>query len=199
MAPYMATVIPQETPFGLPQKKYDVILADPPWPYYGSPDKWGAAGKYYSLMGSDMIWNMRVRDLLYPHSVVFLWATGPQLALAVETLNYWGCYYRGLGFVWIKTKKDGTPIKAQGVRPSIIKPLTELVLCGSPTYQGRPMPIASEAVQQTVFAVRREHSRKPDEVYERIEALYPEASKIELFCRGKPRVGWTGWGDECET
>jgi len=44
---------------------------------------------------------------------------------------------------------------------------------------------------------RREHSRKPDEVYQIIDQMYPELSKVELFCRGEPAQGWTGWGNEC--
>ena len=73
--------------------------------------------------------------------------------------------------------------------------MTELVVAGSTVALGRPLPLASESVCQTVFAPRAEHSRKPDAVQERIEAMYPVAHKLELFARRR-RVGWDAWGDE---
>ena len=180
-----------------PIDKYDVVLLDVPWDHYGSPNKMGAAGKHYDLMPDDEVLVLPVSTLLHDNSVVFLWATGPRLDLALECLRHWGLYYRGVSFVWVKCKADGTPIGAQGVRPSIVKPLTEFVVAGSPQKRGRPLPLASESVVQTVFAPRREHSRKPSEVQDRIDDLYPNASKIELFCRGIPRANWHGWGKEC--
>ena len=88
-------------------------------------------------------------------------------------------------------------MKAAGIRPSIVKPLTELVLGFSTERTGRPLPLASESVVQTVFAPRREHSRKPAEVAKRIEMLYPNASKLEMFAR-ETREGWESWGNEKE-
>ena len=86
-------------------------------------------------------------------------------------------------------------MKAAGIRPTIVKPLTELVLGFSTEKTGRPLPLASESVVQTVFAPRREHSRKPDEVAKRIEELYPEATKLEMFSR-ESREGWAAFGNE---
>ena len=86
---------------------------------------------------------------------------------------------------------------AAGVRPYIVKPLTELVLGFSNKRTGRPLPLASESVVQTVFAPKREHSRKPDEVAERIEALYPNASKLEMFAR-TTRSGWDVFGNDTD-
>ena len=67
-----------------------------------------------------------------------MWATGPKLDFAIECIKAWGLTYRGMGFVWVKTKKDGTPIGAQGVRPSIVKPLSEYVLCVQVGSEDRP-------------------------------------------------------------
>jgi N6-adenosine-specific RNA methylase IME4 len=179
-----------------PEGQYDVVLADPPWAYYGSPDKWAAAGKFYDLMTPEEIFSLPVGDLLTPTGALFLWATGPSLETSVYALAEWGLYFRGVGFVWVKTKQDGTPIGAQGVRPSFIKPLTEFVIIGSKAKRGRPMKLASEAISQTVFAPRREHSRKPVEVRERIEALFAgDLKKIELFSR-EMTPGWDHWGNE---
>lgn len=135
------------------------------------------------------------QHVLSDRGVLFLWATAPRLDFAVDVLREWGLVFRGVSFVWVKTKKDGTPVGAQGVRPSIVKPTCEFVLAGSKVAKGRPMPLDDESVRQVVLASRGAHSAKPVEVHERIEVLYPEASKLELFARGC-RDGWDCWGDE---
>jgi len=179
----------------LPKGLYDVILADPPWSYYGQQDKWGAAAKFYDLMPDGDIASLPVSRLAKRESVLFLWATCPRLDVAIDTMRAWGFTFRGVAFVWVKTTKDGRPIGARGVRPSIVKPTTEIVLAGSMTTKGRPMPIASEAVRQVVLAPVGRHSAKPTAVAERIEELYPSAKRVELFARER-RNGWDAWGNE---
>lgn len=179
----------------LPSEKFDVVLADPPWSYYGAKDKWGAAAKFYDTMSDEDILSLDVRSLLKPTSVLFLWATGPRLDLAIRTLGSWGVHYRGVAFVWVKASKAGKPYGARGVRPSIVKPTTEFVLAGSMAKAGRPMPIADEAVAQVVLAPPGRHSEKPDEIQARIERLYPHGSRVELFARRR-RAGWEAWGNE---
>jgi N6-adenosine-specific RNA methylase IME4 len=73
------------------------------------------------------------------------------------------------------------------------------VICGSTAQNGRPIQLASESVCQTIFSPKREHSRKPDEVRERIDQLYPNATKLEMFSRGPGRDGWDLHGDEIGT
>jgi N6-adenosine-specific RNA methylase IME4 len=179
----------------LPDGEFDVIVADPPWTYEGSPTKWGAAGKEYECMSNMDIFHLRVGDLLTERGVLFLWATCPKLDVAMDALANWGLHFRGVAFVWVKTTSVGVPIRAQGVRPSITKPLVELVLAASPVRTGRPMPLGSEAVCQTVFAPKGEHSVKPDGVQTAIETLYPNALKLEMFAR-RARSGWSNWGLE---
>ncbi|MDE2469199.1 MAG: hypothetical protein KGL35_10780 [Bradyrhizobium sp.] len=174
---------------------YSVILADPPWDHYGPPDKWAAAGKHYPLMTDDEIARLPVPSLLTQRAVLFLWCTSSTLARAITLLDRWDLHYRGVAFVWVKTARSGLPIGAQGVRPSITKPLTEFVLAGSTSPRGRPLPLSDEAVRQTVFAPRAEHSTKPDEVHASIERMYPAFPKAELFAR-RPRTGWACWGNE---
>lgn len=175
---------------------YDVVVTDPPWSYHGAQDKWGAAAKFYPTMADEDLAALPVRDILAPRAVVFMWATGPRLDAAVDLLRAWGLHYRGVAFTWVKTRKDGvTPIGAQGVRPSIVKPTAEFVLAGSTVAKGRPLPLADEGVPHVVLAPRAEHSRKPDEVLERIERLYPQARRLEMFARRR-RAGWDAWGNE---
>lgn len=181
--------------FVLPDQRYDVVLLDPPWSYHGQQDKWGAAAKFYTTMSDDELVKLPVGDLVFRHSVVFCWATSPRLDFAVDCLRAWGLHYRGVAFVWVKTTRAGIPIKAQGVRPSIVKPTCEFVLAASPSAKGRPMPLSSESVVNTVLAPVGAHSEKPEAVQDRIEQLYPDASRLEMFARRR-RPGWDCWGDE---
>jgi len=152
--------------------KHDVVLADPPWRYHGQQDKWGAAAKFYPTMSDEEL-----------------------LAFNIRCLDAWGLTYRGLSFVWVKTRADGAPIGAQGVRPSIVKPTCELVLAASAVKKGRPLKLHDESIRQIIMAPKTEFSRKPDDVHEAIERMYPTASKIELFAR-RAYPGWACWGNE---
>ncbi len=175
---------------------YDVIYADPPWNYpQQRPGGMNNAADHYDVMSLEDIAALPEWKLLNKPGVVFMWTTSPMLEESMELSKMLGLHYRGIEFVWVKTKKDGSPMGAAGVRPSIVKPLTELVLGFSNKRTGRPLPLSSESVVQTVFAPKREHSRKPDEVAERIESLYPSASKLEMFAR-TTRPGWDVFGNE---
>lgn len=179
-----------------PTEKFDVVLLDPPWSYYGQQDKWGAAAKFYPTMTDDDLLQLPVPSILADKSVVFMWATSPRLDFAIDLLRHWGLTFRGVAFTWVKTRQDGvTPIGAQGVRPSIVKPTAEFVLVASNVSKGRPLPLHDEAVRHVVLSPRTEHSRKPDEVHRSIERLYPDAKKVELFAR-RPVDGWQVWGNE---
>lgn len=175
--------------------KYDIVLADPPWDYYGSTTKNAAAGKHYSLMPDEELLSFDIWQWLAPKGILFMWVTCPRLDFGIKCIETWGLHFRGVPFVWVKTRQDGNIIGAQGVRPSIVKPTTEFCIAASAVKKGRPLPIADESVAQVVLAQRGRHSEKPKEVQERIERLYPDASKIELFAR-TPRDGWDRWGNE---
>jgi N6-adenosine-specific RNA methylase IME4 len=179
-----------------PEKKYDVILIDPPWLYEGQNKPKG--NDYLSMPDIDIAL-MPIRDLLKTNGMLFLWATCPKLDLAILTLRRWGLHYRGVAFNWIKVhRKTGLPMHGgHGIKATTTKPHSELVLCASrkKPNSGRPMPLANECVGQLVFAPRREASRKPDEVKDRIEELYPFASRLEMFAR-EETYGWDSWGYE---
>ena len=177
---------------------YDVVLSDPPWSYHGQQDKWGAAAKFYSTVSDTDLIEL-ARPPLTPRGVLFLWATCPRLDAAMTLIDAWGLTYRGVAFVWVKTRKTdpSVPIGAQGVRPSIVKPTTELVLAASPVQRGRPLPLSDEGIRQVVLAPKTEHSTKPDAVAHAIDRMYPSASKLEMFAR-RPRSGWAVHGDEVD-
>lgn len=153
------------------------------------------AADHYPVMSTPDIALLPEWSSLAKPGVVFMWATSPMLGDAFALGELLGLYYRGVSFVWVKVNKKGEPYGAAGVRPTIVKPTTEFVLAFSNARTGRPLPLASESVVQTVFAPRREHSRKPDEVRRRIEQLYPTARKLEMFAR-ETAPGWDVFGNE---
>lgn len=182
-------------PRTLGDKKYDVIIADPPWAYYGDPNKNQAAGKHYQLMSVDEM--ARLTWPLANRGVLFMWATSPKLTDALALGSLLGLTYRGIAFVWVKTNREGKPVGAQGVRPSIVKPTTELVLAFSRIAKGRPMPLLSESVPQVVMARRGRHSEKPRVVQDRITQLYGDVARLEMFARER-YAGWDAWGNEID-
>jgi N6-adenosine-specific RNA methylase IME4 len=185
----------QSIPFHAGAGPYDIVLCDIPWMYFGDANKNAAAGKHYRLMETEQVHALPVREIMSKRSVVFLWATGPKLDAAIDVIRAWDLHYRGVSYVWVKTRKDGTPIGAQGVMPTFTKPTTEFVLAATTNKRGRPFPILDLKQPQVVFAPRGRHSEKPPQVRERIESLCGERPRIELFARGRV-PGWDVWGDE---
>lgn len=184
------------TQLPFPDRKYDLIYADPPWPYYGDPDKMGAAGKEYDLMTLDEIRSLPVGDLANRPSVLFMWTTSIHIPSALSVMEAWGFQYRGMGYVWVKTTLAGKVIAGMGVRPSFTKPTSEYLLVGSTNRRGRTFPLASESQPQVVLHPRLAHSEKPEVFRELIDGLFaPSLDKIELFARTRV-AGWDGWGLE---
>lgn len=175
--------------------RYEIIYADPPWSYYGDPNKDQAAGKHYRLMDRQEIAAIAVRAMAADRAVLFLWATCPRLHDAMYVMAQWGFYFRGVAWVWVKTRNDGGIIAGQGIRPSIVKPTTELVLAGSMTAKGRPLPLLTESMGQVVLAPRGRHSEKPAIIRDNIVKLYGDRPRVELFARDRV-PGWDCWGDE---
>lgn len=183
----------------MPNGPYRVIMADPAWPYTGAPDKMGAAGNHYEMMSWDHLKAMPVREeLAHPDGAVCLmWATGPWLDQQIDVLKAWGFHFRGVAFVWVKTAKDGRIIHGQGVRPTFVKPTTELLLLGSTRKAGRAFPLASEATGQVVLAAREGHSVKPQIFRDKILEVSGDVSRIELFARRRVE-GWDSTGIELD-
>jgi N6-adenosine-specific RNA methylase IME4 len=180
-----------------PDQRYQVILADPPWLYYGDPNKDQAAGKHYQLMSTADISALPVPSITAPSAALFLWATGPRLPEALEVMKAWGFHYRGIAYVWAKSRRDGGLIHGQGVRPTFTKPTSELVLVGSTCRRGRPLKLLTESQGQVVLAPRGRHSEKPAVFRELIVELLGDATRIELFARQRAD-GWDAWGNEVE-
>ena len=80
-------------PLVLPRRGYEIIYSDPPWAYFGDPDKPQAAGKHYSLMPTEEIISLPVKSFCAKNAVLFLWATGPKLPEALKVMAGWGFHF----------------------------------------------------------------------------------------------------------
>jgi len=183
------------------QPKYDVILSDPPWFYnsrkagnernYRETRFGGGAEKHYQLMKDAELLAMRpqIDQWAADNCALFMWATCPRLDSAIELIKGWGFRYCTVAFVWEKVNKgNGDTTKNPGYYTASN---AELVLLGCRGSMRPEQPM----IRQIVKGPRREHSRKPDEVRERIEQMYPAAKRIELFARQRV-AGWDAWGLE---
>lgn len=163
---------PSEGPFS-------VILADPPWDYMGEL----AVG--YPVMKLEEICAMPVDDLAAEDAVLFLWCSASLMQEALDVIKAWGFTYKTQA-IWDKK------FAGQGV---YFRLQHEVLMIAT---RGQLPQVPPSSCPASVFASpREEHSRKPECSYELIEQMYPELNKIELFCRGNPRAGWAGWGNEC--
>lgn len=180
---------PHWPPF--PDRKFSVIYCDPPWDYGGQRQHGGegtadtgGAEAHYPTVDLAMLKALPVWNLAQENCLLFMWATSPHLDQALDLLKAWGFAWATVGFVWDKQRTNpGFYTLSQ----------CELVLIGKRGVI--PTPRGSRNERQFVSQLRGEHSEKPDEVRDRIAAMFPELPKIELFAR-VVRPGWTCWGNE---
>jgi len=175
---------------GLIHKKYQIIYADPPWSYNDKNCN-GAVGKHYTTMRLQDICNLPIQEISDENCVLFLWATYPMYAEALEVMKSWGFEYKSIGFQWIKlNKKSLTPFFGLG---RWTRGNTEPCLIAT---KGKPQRIAKN-VFQLIQSPIRGHSQKPDEAREKIVQLMGDLSRIELFARERVK-NWDAWGNEVE-
>ena len=185
----------------LPNKKYQVIYADPPWDYGGKMqyDKTtiktenvgfekkifisSAAFKYPTLK-LNQLKELDLASIADDDCILFMWTTGPQMANSIELGEAWGFEYKTVAFVWDKMiHNPGRYTLSQ----------TEFVLAFK---KGRfPQPRGARNVRQMLSVPRGRHSEKPQEVIAGITKMFPSQNKIELFARNN-YVGWDNWGLE---
>lgn len=174
---------------------WNLVLLDPPWRYYDPRAAVSGAHQHYPTMSDEEIFELPVQSIMARKSILFLWATSPRLHIAYKAIEAWGLVPRGVTQVWVKETKGGAPLGATGPCPTTTKPTCEFLLVASRRSRGRPIPLADQSVSQVMFAPRGRHSEKPIGVIERLERMYPDARKIELFARSQ-RKGWDAWGNE---
>jgi N6-adenosine-specific RNA methylase IME4 len=167
----------------LPDDKFQVIYADPPWKYGNSmPDYFTEQANHYPLMTIQELCEMPIKDIADKNSVLFMWVTSPILEECFQVINTWGFKYK-TSFIWDKVKHN------MGHYSSVRHEL--LLLCIRGSY-----PKESQNLRDSVYTEdRTEHSKKPDYFYGLIEEMYPTGKKIELFSRNK-REGWDSYGNQ---
>jgi len=174
-------------------KKYRVIVADPPWHFKSnSRAKPGRNPmRHYDCMSLIEIAALDIEKYAADESGLFLWIPGPLLAVGahIDVMHYWGFKPSGIAFVWIKTNKDGSLFTGSGFTT---RKNAEFCLLGK---RGRSIR-RDKSVHEVIIEGRREHSRKPEQFYQRV-MQYAAGPYLELFARQK-RKGWTCVGDQVD-
>jgi len=186
------------------KKRYEIILADPPWKYNsrmaeGKGAKRSSSDDYYNTMTIDEIKKLKVKDILSKDSMLFIWGTWPKIREVFEVIDAWGFTYKTCAFVWVKRNKLYNEKRAM-LRGGIddfmgqgrwSRGNSEFCLLAT---KGKPKRLSAD-VRQIIYSPIRAHSQKPDEQYQLIERLNSCKNKIELFAR-KEFEGWDCFGDE---
>lgn len=194
-------------PFGdLQRRSFEAVCADPPW-YFRAYTKTISSRDvqhHYPVMNLEAIKALPVRDLAAPDAHLFLWATGPCLPQAFEVIKAWGFRYSGVAFTWVKLKRS---VNQSQLR---LAPLLESDLhlgLGFTTRKNAEYCLLARRgnakrmaknVREIILSPVREHSRKPEEFRDRVEAYVgPDKRIVELFARSS-RQGWASWGNDTQ-
>lgn len=183
----------------LPNKKYDVIYADPPWSYDNKSVAFKKRGKsYYSIhkleehyntLTFEEIKNLPIEKISKTNSVCFLWITNPLLPDCLDVLKNWGFKYKTM-LTWRKILSHGMGYWFKGQTEHLllgVKGNVKAFKCREPNF-----------VQASVL--HKKHSQKPEKfrtLIERATSKIPNCERIELFARTKVH-GWDSWGDELQ-
>jgi N6-adenosine-specific RNA methylase IME4 len=172
--------------------RYATILADPPWQFQNRTGKVAPEHKRllrYPTMEIQEILQLPVGQLAAAQSHLYLWVPNALVGWGLDVMRAWGFTYK-TNLVWYKIRNDGGP-DGRGVG-FYFRNVTELILFG---VRGGLRTLQPGRTQVNLFATRkREHSRKPDEIYDIIETCSP-GPYLELFARFR-RAGWRQWGNE---
>lgn len=190
----------------LPRGHFGAIYADPPWRFR----TWNkataikrrsatgtnvSAATHYSTMETDEVAALPVGATAADDCALFLWVSWPQLPDALDLMETWGFGFKTCAFAWIKAHARQLEFFNDDTRDQMgmgywTRANSEVCLLGT---RGTPKRLHAD-VRQAIIEPRREHSRKPDCVYERIERLVA-GPYLELFARNT-RPGWTSWGNQ---
>lgn len=192
----------------LERGKYAAIMADPPWhfqPWVGGGGRWNgdkkkrvytpARAPAYSTMSFEEIAALPVVELASPVATLFIWGVWYYLPQTLEIIKAWGFQYKTCAFCWQKADIRQPDIfkdqyEGQWGLGYWVRQNTEFCLLAT---RGKPKRLNAN-VQQGIITPRREHSRKPDGIHDRIERLVA-GPYVELFAR-ETRHGWDSWGNE---
>ena len=185
----------------LPNKKFDIIYADPPWHYNGKMqfDKTGkgveqidlskrifisSASFKYPTLKLEELKAIPISEIAKDDCLLFMWTTNPHLAQAIELGQAWGFEYKTVAFVWDKMTHNPGQYT-----------LSNCELCLLFKRGRIPKPRGARNIQQLIRIARSAHSEKPIQIAKAIEQMFPTQKRIELFAR-KTLKGWESWGLE---
>lgn len=166
----------------IPEGKFNVIYADPPWQYSNSGFDQSASQKYPTMTNEELYDLIeQLNPAIAEPAVLFLWVTNPFLWIGLQLLEAWSFDYK-TDMIWIKDKAPGMGWFTTSKHEHLF-----IATRGSMHPEYKP---------QSYFEAKvRRHSQKPEIMYKIIEKMYPKGKYLELFARNK-RDGWTSWGNE---
>ena len=174
-----------------PDKKYNIIYADPAWSFktYSDKGKGRSPDNHYSVMSLQDIKDLPVQDIADDNCILFIWVTFPLLKESFEVIDAWGFTYKTVGFNWVKkNKKTDSWFWGLGYWTRANAELCLLATKGTIKRQ-------SASVHQIIDTPIERHSKKPDIVRDKIVELVGDLPRIELFAR-ETADGWDSWGNE---
>lgn len=183
---------------GLKKNHYQAILCDPPWHFevWAEGSARNASSKY-PTMDMEALKALPVGDLAAENCVLFCWITWPKLIESLEVIKHWGFEYKTCAFAWLKADVSTIDMFSDPKDSDMgmgfwTRANSEVALLAT---RGKPKR-KSASVRQGIIAPRREHSRKPSGIHERIEELV-DGPFCELFCRQR-RPNWDVWGNDLD-
>jgi len=180
-------------------KKYNIIYADPPWKFGsksyqdGNRNMLDLDKTQYDTMTIEQLKQLKIKNITDNDCICFMWVTDSHLKEGIGVLEAWGFKYKTIGFNWIKQYKSGA--NCVNFAPWTLKSW-EICLIGIRGTMGK-YKIANN-IKGLLEEIRTKHSQKPQEARNRIEKLFGNLPKIELFAREKTE-GWDVWGNEVES
>jgi len=173
-----------------PNKKYNIIYADPPWRFNMRKDKRGIHFVKYATMTTDDICNLPVNKITDDNCICFMWMVFPMIREGLRVMEAWGFIPKTVGFTWGKLYSNGKPFMGMG---NWTRSNSEFCYIG---VKGKPKRL-NAGVRSLILSVPETHSKKPNRVRDDIVKLCGDIPRIELFARRKTD-GWTCIGDEVE-
>ncbi|MBD2803070.1 DNA methyltransferase [Xenorhabdus sp. M] len=194
--------------------KYDLILADPPWQYNNAASN-GAANNHYTTTDFYALTRLSIEKIAADNSVLAMWYTGNFAAEAMELAKAWGFKVKTMKlFTWVKLNKLAMDRIDKAIQEErLLDSWDFLELLNTETrmnggnytrsntedvliaIKGNGLPRQSASVKQVIYSCLGEHSQKPREVHYRLEQLYGDVPRIELFAR-ESVYGWDLYGNE---
>lgn len=193
----------------LPAGPFRLLLVDPPWAFrtHSGADRtptqkrFQEAEDHYSTMSVDDMAVLPVADMMDRHALMAMWVVGSHLDAAIDLGRAWGFEFVTDLFYWAKQRlvhadqidlfTGDIPAPPFSMGYHTRKQVEPCLLF----KRGRGLPVLDHGVPQLILAPRGEHSRKPVEQYDRLQRLYGDVPRIEMFSRSSA-PGWTAWGNE---